>query len=129
MFVPSTEVLGVGVGVGGGVGVVTGATTGTSPTSVVAVEVLFAGFGSASFAFTVAVLWRAPGSNPPVTTTVAVTEPPEGTEPRPHVTTPADWVQLPCPELAETNCTPAGSVSVKVAAVPEVGPVFETRKL
>src|ERR1700730_7851350 len=66
IFVPSTEVLGVGVGVGGGVGVVTGATTGSSPTSVVAVEVLFARFGSASFAFTVAMLWRVPGSNPPV---------------------------------------------------------------
>jgi hypothetical protein len=83
MFVPSTEVLGVGVGVGG-VGVVTGATTGSTPTSVVAVEVVLARVGSASVAFTVAVLWRVPGSNPAVTATVAVTELPEGMEPRPH---------------------------------------------
>jgi hypothetical protein len=128
MFVPSTEVLGVGVGVGGA-GVVTGATTGSSPTSVFSVEVLFARFGSASLAFTVAVLWAVPGSKGPVTTTVAVTEAPEGTEPRSHVTTPPVWVQLPCPELAETNCTPAGRVSVKVAAVPALGPALETRKL
>jgi hypothetical protein len=128
MFVPSTEVLGVGVGTGG-VGVVTGATTGSSPTSVVAVEVLLARFGSASVAFTVAVLWRVPGSNPAVTTTVAVTELPEGMEPRPQVTTPPVWVQVPWPELAETNCTPAGRVSVKVAFVAGLGPPLVTRML
>jgi hypothetical protein len=84
---PRTEVLGVGVG---GVGEVTGATTGSRPRAVVAVDVLFARFESASLPFTLAVLFNVAGTKPPVTATVAVTDAPEGTEPRLHVTTPAD---------------------------------------
>src|SRR5437899_200867 len=113
--------LGFGVGLGGGgVGVATGAVTGSRPTLVAGVEVLFARLGSASLAFTLAVLLSVPGRSPAVTATVAVTEAPEGSEPRLQATTPPDWLQLPCPELAETNCTPAGRVSVKVVFVAEL---------
>ena len=121
--------LGFGAGIGGGVGVATGAVTGSRPTVVVAVEVLFARLGSASLAFTLAVLLSVPGSRPAVTATVAVTEAPEGIDPRLHVRTPPDWLQLPCPELAETNVTPAGRVSVKVAFVAGLGPPLVTRML
>src|SRR5438105_11975067 len=124
---PRTE--GLGVGLGGGVGVATGAVTGSRPTVVIAVEVLFARLGSASLAFTLVVLLRVPGSSPAVTAMVAVTEAPEGIDPRLHATTPPDWLQLPCPELAETNATPAGRVSVKVAFVAELGPLLVTRML
>jgi hypothetical protein len=61
---PRTEVLGVGVGAGG-VGEVTGATTGSRPKAVVAVDVLFARFESASLPFTLAVLFNVAGTKPP----------------------------------------------------------------
>ena len=74
---PRTEGLGLG---GGGVGVATGAVTGSRPTLVAVVEVLFARLGSASLAFALAVLLSVPGRSPAVTATVAVTEAPEGSE-------------------------------------------------
>jgi len=99
------------------------------PTWVVAVEELLVWFGSASLPFTVPVLLTVPGNNPAVTATATVAEPPEGMEPRSQVTTPADWLQLPCVELTETNVTPEGRGSVSVAAVAVLGPLFVTTRL
>src|SRR5947199_210005 len=113
---PRTEGLGVELG-GGGVGVATGAVTGSRPTLVAVVEVLFARLGSASLAFTLAVLLSVPGRSPAVTATVAVTEAPEGSEPRLQATTPPDWLQLPCPELAVRGAVGAArSVRVRRCA-------------
>src|SRR5207244_6337423 len=66
---PRTEGLGVGLG-GGGVGVATGAVTGSSPTLVVAVEVVFVRSGSGSLAFTLAVVLSVPRRSPAVQATV-----------------------------------------------------------
>src|SRR5437879_536678 len=99
---PRTEGLGVGLG-GGGVGVATGAVTGSRPTLVAVVEVLFARLGSASLAFTLAVLLSVPGRSPAVTATVAVTEAADGLDPRLHVRTPPDSLRPPCPGLADAT--------------------------
>src|SRR5262245_17057732 len=64
---------------------------------------------------------------PPVTsgvrTTAIGTLADTGTSPRLHVSVPAARAQLPCPGVAEPNCTPAGSVSTTVVAVEGLAPL------
>jgi hypothetical protein len=95
----------VGVGVGGR----------PSPTVVGAFAVLFPRAGSNAFVLTVAVLVIRPGVTGAVTTIVISGAVPGASEVLVQLTTPEASEQFhPVPD-AETNDTPAGSVSVTVA--------------
>jgi hypothetical protein len=59
------------------------------------------------------------------TTIVIVAVAPDASEPTLHVTLPEALVQGPRVELAETNVTPAGRVSVTTTAVAPFGPLLE----
>jgi hypothetical protein len=106
----------VGVLVGVFVGVFVGVdVAGTpSPTSVVAIAVLFALVGSNAFVLTTAVLVIRPGVRGAVTTIVIAGAVPGASEVVVQLTTPEACEQLHPVPVAETNVTPAGSVSVTV---------------
>src|SRR5437879_4503251 len=83
--------------------------------------VLLAAFGSGSLPPMVAVLVMVPAAVG-LTVIVIVALAPEASEPTAQVTVPEALVQVPWVELAETNVTPEGRVSVTVAPVPASGP-------
>jgi hypothetical protein len=86
---------------------------------------LFAGFGSVSWALIVAVFVMVVGLDGAVTTIVIVAVAPTASDPTLQVTVPEAWVQVPWVELAETNVTPGGRVSVTTTAVALFGPLLE----
>ena len=89
--------------------------------------VLFAGFRSDSIAATLAVLVSGPGVSA-FTAMATAAVAPLANVPNVHVTVlvPA---QLPWPAAAETNVTPAGSVSVSVTPVASPAPLLLTVRL
>src|SRR5438309_29244 len=89
-----------------------------------AVELLFAGFGSVWLPETVAVLVILVALAGAFTTMVIVAVAPEASEPMLQVTVPEALVQVPWVELAETNVTPEGRVSVTVVPVAPFGPLL-----
>src|SRR5262245_57401919 len=90
---------------------------------VVADAVLLPGFGSASFAVTVAVFVIGGPPAGAVTTMSTGTLAPEASVPRSQVTTPPACEQEPL-GVTETKVVPAGSVSVSVTFVAGDGPAF-----
>ena len=89
---------------------------------------MLGGFGSDSLPLTVAVLVTVPTE---VGVTVIVIEAlaPEASEPALQVTVPEALVQVPWEELAETNVTPAGRLSVTVTPVAGLGPLLVAVRL
>src|SRR5881396_2189084 len=86
--------------------------------------VLLAVFGSASLPLTEAVLVMVPAVAGAVALMVIVALAPEGRLPTEQVTVPDACVQVPWLELAETEVTPLGRVSVTVTPVAALGPLF-----
>ena len=84
---------------------------------------MFAGFGSADILLTCTVLVRVPGFFG-VTIMVTVTLAPLLKSPRLQATVLLDCVQLPAVDVAETNCTFAGSVSVNCTSAAAPGLLF-----
>jgi hypothetical protein len=101
----------------------TSAEVGAAFTVVVAVAELFAVFGSEVVEDTVAVFESGPVPVG-VTTIVTVADAPEASVPIVQVTV-VVAEQEPTDDDAETNVTPAGSVSVTVTAAAESGPPFD----
>ena len=97
---------------------------GTGFTVVVVVELLLADTGSSVEDDTVAVLLNEPAADG-VTTIVTVTEPPFATVPNEH-TTVAVPLHEPADDDADTNDTPAGSVSLTCTAAAASGPPLVT---
>jgi hypothetical protein len=100
-------------------------------TVVVAVAVLFAGFGSAVVEATLAVLLKLPAWFGALTVTVITgAVAPAASAARVHVTDtlPVFEHDQPVP-VADTNVTPAGSVSVTVRFAASDGPAFDTVRL
>src|SRR5438132_520610 len=95
-------------------------------TWVVADAVLLALFGSDSLPVTVALLVMVPAVAGAVALIVIVALAPEARGPTAQVTVPEALVQVPWVELADTNVTPEGSVSVTVAPVAASGPLLVT---
>lgn len=93
-------------------------------TVVVPGALLFAVFGSVSFAVTLAVLLNVPAAVG-VTTIVTVALAPLINVPRVHETVVVP-VQLPCVVDDETNVAPAGNGSVITTLVAELGPLLVT---
>ena len=93
-------------------------------TWVVADAELLAEFGSDSLALILAVLVIVTGFAGAFTTMVIVAVAPMASEPTMQVTVLEAWVQVPWVELAETNVTPAGRVSVTVVPVAPFGPLL-----
>src|SRR5712664_1640369 len=101
-------------------------------TVVVAVAVLFPGVGSVSFPLTLAVLLRVAPSAVVAgmpTTIVIVALALGASVPMVQVTVPLAWVQVPWVEVAETNVTPVGRVSVAVTPVACEGPLLVTTRV
>jgi hypothetical protein len=94
-------------------------------TVAVAVEVLFAGFGSGVVEEAVAVLATVPDVLGLLTTSWTVATPLAGTVPREQLMVPVP-VQDPCDDVAETNVVPAGRVSLTVTLAARLGPAFAT---
>jgi hypothetical protein len=95
-------------------------------TVVVAVALLFALLGSLSAAVTLALLVMVPPEVGAVTVMVTVADPALAIVPRLHVTVPLACVHVPWVGVADTNVTPAGSVSVRVTPVAVLGPALLT---
>jgi hypothetical protein len=100
---------------------------GVAVTFTLAVEVLFAEFGSGVSAATVAVLATVPDVPGLFTTSWTVATPLAGTVPREQLTVLAP-VQDPCDGVAETNVVPAGRVSLTVTPAARLGPAFATAR-
>jgi hypothetical protein len=97
-------------------------------TVAVAVEVLFAEFGSGVSVATVAVLATVPDVLGLLTTSWTVATPLAGTVPREQLTV-LVLVQDPCDGVTETNVMPAGRVSLTVTPAARLGPAFATAML
>src|SRR5947209_6544742 len=87
--------------------------------------VLLPGLGSGSLAVTLAVLLSVPASVG-VTTIVTLALLSNARFPRLQATVPLACAQVPWVDVAETNLTPAGNVSVSVTPVAAEGPLFVT---
>jgi hypothetical protein len=90
-----------------------------------AVEVLFAEFGSGVSVATVAVLATVPDVPGLFTTSWTVATPLAGTVPREQVMVLVP-VQDPCDGVVETNVVPGGRVSLIVTPAARLGPAFAT---
>jgi hypothetical protein len=98
-------------------------------TVVVVVQLLFPVFGSVTPLVTLAVLLSVPtAAADGVTTMVTVALAALANVPIAHVMVVVP-LQLPCVDVADTNVTFAGNVSVTVTPVAELGPPFVTRML
>ena len=93
-------------------------------TLVVAVAVLSPLVGSGSLALIVAVFVMLPPVAGAVAVMVIVALAPDASVPTAQTTVPEALVQVPWVELADTNVTPAGRVSVTVAPVAVPGPLL-----
>jgi hypothetical protein len=100
-------------------------------TAVVALDVLFAGFGSGVVAVTAAVLTADPPWAGAVTATVMVgADAPLASEGRVQVTdTLPEFVQVQPVPVADTNVTPAGRVSVTDTLAAAAGPALATARV
>ena len=96
-------------------------------TVAVAVEVLFAEFGSGVSVATVAVLATVPDVLGLLTTSWTVATPLAGTVPREQLTVLVP-VQDHCDGVADTNVVPAGRVSLTVTPAARLGPAFATAR-
>src|SRR5262249_56335383 len=90
-------------------------------TVVVVVSVLFAEFESMEVVVTVAVLESVPPAEGAVTVVVIAGPVPGSRFVRVQVTVPVAWLQVQPVPVAETNPTPAGSVSVTAPPHPLSG--------
>jgi len=97
-------------------------------TVTVAVEVLFAEFGSGVMEEAVAVLATVPDVLGLLTTSWTVATPLAGTVPREQLTVLVPE-QDPCDGVAETNMLPAGRTSLTVTLAARLGPAFATAML